>query len=500
MQLRIEAKASTKFFLFSFLRPAAAFLLPFGIYVKTLAPTIYNLDSAELTTAAATLGITRATGYPLYTLVGHLWAQIPVGDVGFRMNLFSAFCGALTLMLADQILARWKIRPIAAFFGLGLLATAPYFWYLSAVAEVYTLQTALMAAILLALVDWEAHPTSNRLAAAAFWTGLSATNHAAAFLLIPGILFFVLYKLRQGRISLGGLLLASFSGLAPLCLYLYLPIRSQMNPAFNYAGWYDASTSFHPVQLNTWAGFWWLVSGKAFRGLMFQYHWIDQMAQAGRDLLRAFFLVGLGPGLLGVYTAARRNPRNGGLLIFWFVITFGFYLGYQVADKATMFLPCYLVWALWSAVGAEQLLTWVESDRKYAGVRRAIYHSGLAACVLFALIWNWAYVDQSGKWESRTAAEKTLKYLPNNAMIIGFWDAIPTIEYLQKVEGARRDVTAINLFLIPPENYLLFLTNAEARQPVFLISQPQSLPPGYRIEAKGHLFQLVLTEEIQAPR
>jgi hypothetical protein len=50
-------------------RGLAAFALPLLVYVLTLAPTIYNLDSAELTTAAATGGLVRATGYPVYLML-----------------------------------------------------------------------------------------------------------------------------------------------------------------------------------------------------------------------------------------------------------------------------------------------------------------------------------------------------------------------------------------------------------------------------------------------
>ena len=57
----------------------AAFGLPFILYLLTLAPTIYNLDSAELTTAAATSGLVRATGYPLYLLLGRIWSWLPIG-------------------------------------------------------------------------------------------------------------------------------------------------------------------------------------------------------------------------------------------------------------------------------------------------------------------------------------------------------------------------------------------------------------------------------------
>ena len=117
-------------------RTLVAFGLPILLYVVTLAPTIYNLDSAELTTAAATAGLTRATGSPLYLLLGHLWSWLPVGDVGYRMNLLSATCGALTVALAERILRRLRVGPWASFGALGLLACTTYFWALSLIAEV----------------------------------------------------------------------------------------------------------------------------------------------------------------------------------------------------------------------------------------------------------------------------------------------------------------------------------------------------------------------------
>ena len=39
----------------------------FALYAATLCRTVYWYDSAELSTAAATLGIAQPPGYPVYT-------------------------------------------------------------------------------------------------------------------------------------------------------------------------------------------------------------------------------------------------------------------------------------------------------------------------------------------------------------------------------------------------------------------------------------------------
>ena len=95
-------------------RSAVVFGFALLLYILTMPPTIWRHDSAELTTAAATLGLTRATGYPLYIMLGHEWIKlVPLGDVAYRMNLLSCVFGAMTLAVLDRVLIRMRITAIA---------------------------------------------------------------------------------------------------------------------------------------------------------------------------------------------------------------------------------------------------------------------------------------------------------------------------------------------------------------------------------------------------
>jgi hypothetical protein len=47
---------------------SVAAILAFAVYLRTLAPTITGEDSGELVTAAWTLGVPHAPGFPLYCL------------------------------------------------------------------------------------------------------------------------------------------------------------------------------------------------------------------------------------------------------------------------------------------------------------------------------------------------------------------------------------------------------------------------------------------------
>jgi transmembrane protein TMEM260 (protein O-mannosyltransferase) len=475
-------------------RGIAAFGLPLALYVLTLAPTIYNLDSAELTTAAATGGITRATGYPLYLLLGYLWSFIPIGDVGYRMNLFSALNGALTIALADRILRRLRVAPWAAFGALGLLTCAPYFWALSLIAEVYTLQTALMAGLILLLLRWAEQPTPGRLALAGLVGGLSLGHHAMTVLLIPGCVWYVITVAPRRAFAPRTLLPTLGALLAGLCIYLYLPLRYASQPAFNYAGLYDAAGVFRPVDLETPSGLWWLITGRAFASVMLAYSgaplW-HETVQYGIYLGQAFFVVGVGPGLLGMIVLLRRDWRLGGMLLLMFAANAFFYIDYRVIDKQTMFLPTYVVWAIWLGVGYQWLLDLI---RDAPGPARIVgtwlLRVAIVGATLLAMAWNWRLVDLSHDWSTRARSEASLRVARPNALVFGWWNTVPPIEYLQLVEGWRPDVQAINRFLIPYPDMRQLILREVSRRPVYVDSVPLDLLDSLEARPVGPLYQL----------
>ncbi len=75
------------------------FLFSFFIYLHTLTPTIDLHDSGDMIGASYTLGIPHPPGYPLYCLLGKLFSLIPLGNIAYRYNLFSAASAALAVMM-----------------------------------------------------------------------------------------------------------------------------------------------------------------------------------------------------------------------------------------------------------------------------------------------------------------------------------------------------------------------------------------------------------------
>ena len=467
-------------------------LLPMLLYMATLAPTIYNLDSAELTTAVATGGIIRATGYPLYLVLGRAWTLLPVGDVGYRMNLLSAMCGALTILLADRILRRLNVGPWARLGALGLLATAPYFWGLSLIAEVYTLHTALMAGVILALLRWGERPTPGRVALPVFLMTLSMGNHAATILLVPACIWTVLVTqpavLRQPRTWLAG----GLAGLAGASVFLYLPLVYAAQPTFNYAGAFDAAGVFHPVNLHTVDGLLWLITGRTFAGQMFGYGWPEagpEFASYGRQLFTAFLAVGIGPAVVGLLHLGRRDWRVSGMFVLMFATNAIFYINYRVVDKDTMFLPTYLIWALWLGVGYQLLLDWLRTGRE---AQRAVWllRGVMVLAVLAALVWNWSRVDLSSDYSTRQQSAEILRLAEPDAIVLGWWETVPGVQYLQLVEGIRPDVLAINRFLISGDDMLALIKSQAGQRPIYINNPPLELIQTMDVTQVGSLYRL----------
>src|SRR5215471_20160927 len=64
-----------------------------ALYLLTAARDLVFGDTPELVTAAITLGIPHPPGYPLLTMLGHLFSLMPFGPLPFRVNLLAVACG-----------------------------------------------------------------------------------------------------------------------------------------------------------------------------------------------------------------------------------------------------------------------------------------------------------------------------------------------------------------------------------------------------------------------
>jgi hypothetical protein len=428
------------------------FAAALALYLVTLAPTVVAMfdDSLEFQVIAYQLGIAHPTGYPLYSLLGWLFTRLPVGDVAYRVNLLSAICGALAVtfvyLIGLELSGRNWPGPLAAICGAATLAVTPVFWSQATVAEVYTLNAAFVAGLLWLLVRLagsESGWLAPGLLPVALVFGLALTHHRTIMLLVPAAALFLWRVLgRARRASPGatahrpapggwrtGARLAA-AGLAPLLLYLYLPLRSQ-------PGSLDGS------YVNTLAGFWSYVTAAGYGSFIFQ-----NPMNTARD--SAFYLnmfwqqfgpVGLLAGLAGAVILVRRGPA-GLLAAVAFASYLSFNLVYRVADVEVFFIPLFLVWAIWVGGAAGWLLA--RLNARHAGWRVSL--AGLLLLAQPGLI-AWRALptqDRSRDWATYDYGFDLMHQpLEPGAAIVGLQGEISLVRYFQATQQLRPDLLTV---------------------------------------------------------
>ncbi len=80
------------------------FLVPLVVYTLTMAPTLVFWDSGEFIATAYILGIPHSPGTPLFTLVGRVFAMLPLPmEAAARINFFSVVSGSLAVLMCYLI-------------------------------------------------------------------------------------------------------------------------------------------------------------------------------------------------------------------------------------------------------------------------------------------------------------------------------------------------------------------------------------------------------------
>src|SRR2546430_15388509 len=83
--------------------PAITFVVAIAGYLLTFARTVTLVDSGDLILTSATSGVAHPPGFPLYTLLGHIFTKLPFGSVAARVSFMSALFAALASAIISLI-------------------------------------------------------------------------------------------------------------------------------------------------------------------------------------------------------------------------------------------------------------------------------------------------------------------------------------------------------------------------------------------------------------
>ncbi|MCJ7471828.1 MAG: DUF2723 domain-containing protein, partial [Actinobacteria bacterium] len=212
-----------KFYIVSIL----AFLVPFLIYLLTLERKLIGGDTTWYALQIPEMYVMVPTGYPTFSLLGKLFTFLPVGDLAFRLNLFSAVFGGLTILFLFLAVNRLVKNEFIGLASSLIFAFLNSFWHVANRLEFDTLNSFFIVLVLYTAVLYTQVKKSKFLYLFFFSLGLSLTNHPIALFVVPAVLLYVLISDPKIFKSIKKILLSILFFILPLFSYSYLIIRSR---------------------------------------------------------------------------------------------------------------------------------------------------------------------------------------------------------------------------------------------------------------------------------
>jgi hypothetical protein len=416
----------------------------FVVYALTVAPTVLGRDTGEFITATWVLGVVHPTGYPLYMLLGRLFEiLIPFGEIALRLNLASVVFAAAGAALVAWVYMRAGGGRIAALLAALSSSFMALVWSQAIVADKYALNGLLVMAGVAAFVAWHRRRTPRRLVALCALAGVATIAHhrTAGLALGP---FVAAGLLLQRPVSWKVLAKAVGALLAAFAFYLYLPIRSAVFPP---ASW---------TNILSWPDLARFLAGADWASHVFHRRGAEMWGFIGYGagaLRHDVSLIGIALAALGWGVLALRYR------VFWICSTLGFLLAaawaatYDVWNASVYFLPCYLFFGMWLAVGVEAVARSAARIWKNAGARllaaRALVAVALVAIPGKELIASWGEVGLRNHCGVKERGEVILANTPPGArMLIRGHAVYTTLLYLTLVENERPDLLLVSSGLL----------------------------------------------------
>jgi tetratricopeptide (TPR) repeat protein len=412
--------------------PILLSILSFVVYLGTMSPVVYLGDSGELTAAAFSLGIPHGSGYPLYTLIGKLFCLIPLGNVGFRMNLMSAFFASATLWLVYFLVCRITASKLAAFVGALILAFASEFWFQTVAAEVYALHAFFVVLLMRLLWWWDERREFACLITFVFVTGLSFGNHLQTVMLAPAVLFMIISTDKKTLFVPKNVIILSVVFIIALSIYLYLPIRTNAGAAIH---WGD------PNSLDRFLAH---VSGKTHRaGYVLNKTPLEYLLRTKETLwlIWSQFGVVVLLALWGWFRLDEVRWRVFFVLVIIFDFAYAIFLNTISLEITPFVLPTFVVLTVLAGVGVGDLLKKLDAISSIGSGSQRVIKVAVSVIPGIFLLLNYDLCNQSRNYTAYEEALNIFRTTGNGEVLFMHDDNnVFPVAYGRIVERMRKDV------------------------------------------------------------
>ncbi len=485
------------------------FFISFKVYLATLTSTIALHDTGDMITSAYSLGIAHPPGYPLYALIGKLFCTLPIANIAFRLNLFSALAASTTVMLLYFIILKitplpnetrttdsYKIKKtvewikiIPPTIGALLFAFTRTFWQQATFAEKYTLNICFTTLLIYILLKWhetikeEKHtniariihsqsclvetpsssgntdiaiiPCSRKyLSLFAFISGLSFTHHLQTIFIIPGSIFFIWGTLQIHCLNYSGkwhYLLWKFTEPLKNLLIFILPLSLYFYLPIRAA----ANPVVNWGNPNTFSRFLAHITARDYSHF-FTISALDLVKRTYTHLTTFFTMqFTIWPILLiilGLILLFHNRRRFAIFMILIFLTNLFHSIRYGIHNIEDYYIPAFLICTIWAGYS----ILWIFSSLMKYRLALVRYLILIFVCIpAIPATANYYYANARLNFFSHDFASNVLLPLKEHAILYVKGDtfAFP-IWYLRHVENIRNDVTLIDLYSFQYDWYI----------------------------------------------
>ena len=438
-------------------------LIPFSVYLLTLAPSVTFFDSGEFITAIYSLGSAHSPGYPTFINYAKPFTYLPFGSIAFRVNVATAFSSALACF-GLYLLVSWflknetlveDVRFSSFFKKMTALSAALTFafsarlWLQTNHDKPYPLVSFLVAIIFYLLLLWRSHYKNGEdlpkyIYLASFLAGMTFGAHQTIVLLIPAYSFLILSVDWRLIKRVKEILLAFVFAVLGLSIHLYLPIRASVNPVMN---WGDPKT---------YTQFLWHILRKGYpvekpeRSLALLWDQVNAFNIPNEFTYIGLFIIVI--GIIAFYNIFRDEVLTFFIGILTFVVVIVGYLNTPtdlIFLTEEFFTPIYLLSAVFIGLGMFLLLKKALAGKssRYLASFSTKALTGLILLSLPCTVCALHYIenDQHENYVAFDYATNTLRSIPENGVLYTWGDsgAFP-LWYLQWAEKMREDLDLLH--------------------------------------------------------
>ena len=435
MQIKSQVQKST-------IRFSIAGIAAFLVYLCTMAPGIRFWDSAELTAAAYSGGIPHPPGFPLYMMLGRVLIAIGFAEPAFTMNLLSAICGAISVILLLHIfhgLNDGSESP-GGYLSAAIFAFGGFLWMQSVRAEVYTFAVMLLLLSLYFFVKYGNNGQQKHLYAGLyFWSLTFAAHSAIATAAIIPLLLAGLANRNKAKVRFRDVPVCVMTIFIGYSTFLYLPIRGALNPAIK---WGEPETVY---------GFFSMISAKEFAfSVKFDSMYLLSERLAGIwTALNENFPVGLALiAVIGIWSARRHAFLLLLFVLSIFIVVIREQLPYP--DLRGYLLPVVFTAAVWTGFGADYIIKLLRKISILRAVKRMTF-SPIAYIVVLGIALsmttlNFRKYDLRGNnWAENYGRDILGSAADSSIIVLNDVSSHFICQYLQTVENVRPDAAILML-------------------------------------------------------